>query len=641
MLAIACGHKLYMWEYTVAGATPVIVLKTRRSMRAVHFHPSGLPMVLTAEVQDASVTTLLPETLTEEKSFVGRHDASGGGGGGGGNTAAAAAAVETTGPPSSVFEPPPAHLSAAIPIPTTRASAAAAAFAAAAAASAAVGHPRQETVFDIISGIRSRELGNQSQSAAAAAAAVVPTTIYQSHPLPASMVPIGREVPFPALLPTIAAHHHHQQQQAHQQQQQQQAHATELPHQAGTMRPGGRLRAPTADDFITQLATAYNTSLWNLIGEEQPPRVRLRLWNFDCSKPAAEFDEGFGVRLEMQDAVLCSEMGVHFSPCGKYLAATMACRLGPRLHTTSSSSSSNTTRIPTPAAVAAVTERLSVAADQLYAAAQDHTISMDWTPSQQQHEHHHHHHHEQPMAAPVHHHHHHYQQRREPSTPPHRPPPAPTTAPRQPPTTNRVVFEVRVMSMDGSSFGEVVRARRVRAAHCLTSVQFSPTGEHILLAYGKKHSSLLRSLVVEEGTLMPLHTILEVVSLRDMRLLRVLPSVEDEINAACFHPAPGGGLAYGTKEGRLRLVRARRNQFEEDGGGSIGNGGGGGGGVVGDAAALGGDVHEMMMLEQGMVFLQQQWERDTEVREHMRRERQARERAIAQDMLDTETQTQE
>ena len=39
-----------------------------------------------------------------------------------------------------------------------------------------------------------------------------------------------------------------------------------------------------------------------------------------------------------------------------------------------------------------------------------------------------------------------------------------------------------------------------------------------------------------------------------MSLARVLPSGEDEINAAAFHPAPGGGLAYGTKEGRLRIL---------------------------------------------------------------------------------------
>ncbi len=33
--------------------------------------------------------------------------------------------------------------------------------------------------------------------------------------------------------------------------------------------------------------------------------------------------------LTIADAVLCSEMGVHFSPCGRYLAACVACRVRP------------------------------------------------------------------------------------------------------------------------------------------------------------------------------------------------------------------------------------------------------------------------------------------------------------------------
>lgn len=32
-----------------------------------------------------------------------------------------------------------------------------------------------------------------------------------------------------------------------------------------------------------------------------------------------------------------------------------------------------------------------------------------------------------------------------------------------------------------------------------------------------------------------------------MELVRVLPSAEDEVNVACFHPSAGGGLVYGTK----------------------------------------------------------------------------------------------
>lgn len=49
-----------------------------------------------------------------------------------------------------------------------------------------------------------------------------------------------------------------------------------------------------------------------------------------------------------------------------------------------------------------------------------------------------------------------------------------------------VVYEVRIYSLEaGAEFGSVVRARPVRAAHCLTSIQFSPTSQHLLLAYGR------------------------------------------------------------------------------------------------------------------------------------------------------------
>ena len=65
---MASGHKLYMWQYTKQqqgedGAPPV-ALKTRRSLRAVHFHPLGLPLVLTAEVNDVSAPVTLPFGVT-------------------------------------------------------------------------------------------------------------------------------------------------------------------------------------------------------------------------------------------------------------------------------------------------------------------------------------------------------------------------------------------------------------------------------------------------------------------------------------------------------------------------------------------------------------------------------------------------
>lgn len=81
-----------------------------------------------------------------------------------------------------------------------------------------------------------------------------------------------------------------------------------------------------------------------------------------------------------------------------------------------------------------------------------------------------------------------------------------------------------------------------------------------------------------------------------MELVRVLPSAEDEINAACFHPRPGGGIAYGTKEGRLRVIsldRAALAQDPAEGGEAGGEGGSAPSGATGAepstvAAAAGG-----------------------------------------------------
>lgn len=125
---------------------------------------------------------------------------------------------------------------------------------------------------------------------------------------------------------------------------------------------------------------------------------------------------------------------------------------------------------------------------------------------------------------------------------------------RHPICTQRVVYELRIYSFEEATFGEVLASRAIRAAHCLTSIQFSPTSSHILLAYGRRHNSLMRSVLGDGTVAMPVYTILEVYRVSDMKLVGVLPSTEDEVNVACFHPLVGGGLAYGTKEGKLRII---------------------------------------------------------------------------------------
>lgn len=42
-------------------------------------------------------------------------------------------------------------------------------------------------------------------------------------------------------------------------------------------------------------------------------------------------------------------------------------------------------------------------------------------------------------------------------------------------------------------------------------------------------------------------SVIQIYRVSDMELVRVLPSAEDEVNVACFHPSVGSGLVYGTK----------------------------------------------------------------------------------------------
>jgi activator-of-BECN1-regulated-autophagy protein 1 len=392
VLAIACGHKLYLWEYKKWDSKPEIVLKTRRSMRAVQFHPHGLPVILTAEVMDPSDTKDLPPTMTD-----------------GGE------------------------------------------------------QPIQELR-------QYREAQSQSPGQRPGGAL---------RHQPPSMVPLGWEVPFPATMPS--------------------EDLLTLPELPDVLAPGNQRPNYGTDDQsgLRPEQQATYSSVWNIIGEDQPPRVWIRIWSFNEKKTGSYLEDRDRLLLSIPDAVLCSEMGVDFSPCGRYLAATIACRAP----------------LQGSFDAGAIIRGMSTGS----------VDSMDWSGELR--------------------------------------PPRPLGISRDQqsqismPIAERVVFEVRMISLDGPDYGKPVKSRRVRAAQCLTSVQFSPTSEHILIGYGKKHSSLLRSLVARNNVLVPLHTVLELIETSGMSVVRALGTTEDEINASAWNPRPGWGLAYGTKEGRLRFIQ--------------------------------------------------------------------------------------
>ena len=126
----------------------------------------------------------------------------------------------------------------------------------------------------------------------------------------------------------------------------------------------------------------------------------------------------------------------------------------------------------------------------------------------------------------------------------------------------RLMYELRVYSLEPSRYGEVLAAAPIRAAQCVTSVQFSPTSERILVAYGKRSTPLLRAILAKEQEVVPIYTSLEVYRLDtragSLRIERSVTSSCEELNVALFNPMPGGGIACGTKEGSVRLLRRRR-----------------------------------------------------------------------------------
>lgn len=227
---------------------------------------------------------------------------------------------------------------------------------------------------------------------------------------------------------------------------------------------------------ISRIQSEIATSLAAAAAAELPCTVKLRIWPYDIKDPCAPLDAEI-CRLTIPHAVLCSEMGAHFSPCGRFLAACVACMLPqaegePEIQMQASHDASGIATSPT----------------------------------------------------------------------------------RHPISSQPVMYELRIYSLEEATFGLVLASRAIRAAHCLTSIQFSPTSEHLLLAYGRRHNSLLKSIVFDGETTVPIYTILEVYRVSDMELVRVLPSAEDEVNVACFHPSVGSGLVYGTKEGKLRIL---------------------------------------------------------------------------------------
>ena len=415
ILCVTAGHKLYAWKYkkykslgqvnpdgsAVSAQDAVkVLLRTTRSLRAVHFHPTGAPMILTAEVRDMDADALGPAYT---KDVGGSYDQEAG------VYCARDDVVETA-------------------------------------------RSRLETELELgtaASG-RRRSLNAQGDTMwrdRANAPANVENAPEATRKYVHEMLGLGnRRYATYSMTQMMGRITSAPMRAAHEERNDEGADARGARRLQPEARTGGM---PQQTAPIVAAASAST-----MPSPDLPCIVKLKLWEFET-----QLDEDGEIELKpleelpfvLPQAVLCSEMGAHFSPCGRYIATCQACK------------------------------------------------------------------------PPV---------------------------PRQ---DLRFICELRVYSLDSQNFGQVLSARAIKAAQCLTSIQFSPTSAHVLLAYGRRHAAL-EILMPHGDSFSQVHTILEVFCTENMRLVRIIPSVEDEVNAACFHPTPGQGIAYGTKEGRLRVL---------------------------------------------------------------------------------------
>ncbi|XP_076901904.1 uncharacterized protein LOC143556485 [Bidens hawaiensis] len=416
LLAVAAGHKLYLWKYNSRGDAPPIILRTRRSLRAVHFHPHSAPLLLTAEVNDL-------------------------------DTSDSAMALATS--QAYMHYPPPAiyignmhridRLSLAAELPLV---------------------PLQLMQTDAASNMDicgTEDTGSGQPN---------PSTdhVHWELPFMQGWLMGQNQTGPPPTFPFDGGPHSY-------------TVATEPPSNVNLGQTSESANGADSIPMMSTIQSQISASLAATAAAELPCTVKLRIWSHDLENPCALL-KAERCRLVIPHAVLCSEMGAHFSPCGRYLAACVACVL-PQFESDSGIST------------------------QLHQDASR----------------------------------------------------AGTSPTRHPISARHVIYELRIYSLEEATFGSVLISRPIRAAHCLTSVQFSPSSEHILLAYGRRHSSLLKSIDINGDTSLSIYTVLEVYRVSDMELMSVLPSAEDEVNVACFHPLPGGGIVYGTKEGKLRILQ--------------------------------------------------------------------------------------
>ncbi|XP_031251263.1 uncharacterized protein LOC116109176 [Pistacia vera] len=456
-LAVASGHKLYIWHYNRRGETssPKVILKTRRSLRAVHFHPHGAPFLLTAEVNDLDPSES-SMTLATCPGYL-RYPP----------PAVYMADTRFSGHPTLPDEPPlmtlPFLLWPSFARDYERISLQ--------HTDGDVGASRTQERVDSSASVRLLTFSTPSGQYELVLSPIEPNS---SSPIPEEAAPDSLVSEMVNAVPETAVDTVEVQPEGrsnysfplgdptnwelpflqgwlfgHSQAAQHitgplngSAHDNfaasgemeNLPtsflisNNAGQSRVSGRsgsghqssrshiisgtgsgertafVNIPHSErgtqPVVSRFQSDLSTSLASAAAAELPCTVKLRIWPHDMKDPYAHL-EGEWCRLTIPHAVLCSEMGAHFSPCGRYLAACVACVLP------------------------------SLEADAGLQSQGHHDVSG-----------------------------------------------AGTSPTRHPISAHQVMYELRIYSLEEATFGLVLASRAIRAAHCLTSIQDQVTGEY-------------------------------------------------------------------------------------------------------------------------------------------------------------------
>ncbi|ONK70843.1 uncharacterized protein A4U43_C04F2100 [Asparagus officinalis] len=412
VIAVASGHRLFMWHYNNRrgeSASPTSVLKTRRSLRAVQFHPFGAPLLLTAEVNDLEspdhqlTLATTPGYPHYPPAIIYRNMKQ---------------STNTYDETRLSFTPSP-YISEPTFLRDSR---------------------QRLQQYDMPTGSV-----NWHQRAEFSQQQAYSNTGSHHHslamPMEVCFDPYGSYLPaenLPLLYGVDVATGYSGSGNTENINWQHTVRSQLSP----SARVNERMDAAHNDEPSIYQGTATAAERSNgLHGRSVRSTTAINLSNFTGNR---EFSTPM-----MSD--YGSEMGAHFSPCGRFLAACVACVL-PQLEG-------------------------------------DHGLQSQMNPDA--------------LGA--------------------------ATSPTQHPlSAHQVIYELRIYSLEEATFGSILASRAIRAAHCLTSIQFAPTSEHLLLAYGRRHGSLRWRNAINEETATGTYTIMEIYRVSDMELVRVLPSADDE-----------------------------------------------------------------------------------------------------------------